>query len=195
MSDYNDPLDAPVVFTGPQATSGGSCAFPDEVVGSNAHQDFLRCLGLAQHFKVDFLPITWQSALKAIGTGATARIYQALVNIQTDFAFKNFRDSRRFASAEEESKLFRALIQEISVLGLPSIRSHPNIITLTGLCWDVNPESERVWPVLVFEKSKHGDLRAFMQSGVGRRLDLNKRLELCADIAAAVMCLHANSKL
>lgn len=34
-----------------------------------------------------------------------------------------------------------------------------------------------------------------MQNGVGRRLDLEKRLELCADIAMAVMGLHGNSRL
>ena len=195
MSDYNDPLDAQIAFTASQVTFEGSCTCPDEIIGSNAHQDFLRCLGLAQHIRIDFLPITWQHALKTIGTGATARIRQAPVNIQTDFAFKNFADTRQSISAEEEIKLFRAIIQEISVLGLPSIRSHPNIITLTGLCWHVIPESGRVWPVLVFEKSRHGDLQEFMKNGGGRRLELEKRLHLCADIAKAVMCLHANSKL
>ena len=195
MPEYHDPLDSPIVFTGPQVTSKGSSTSTDEGIGSNTHQNFLKCLGVAQVFKVDFLPITWQPALKTVGTGATARIRQALVNIQTDFAFKRYWESERCTSTEEESKMFRALIQEISVLGLLSIRSHPNIITLAGLCWDIIPESGRVWPVLVFEKSRHGDLRAFMQNGVGRRLDLEKRLELCADIATAVMYLHANSKL
>ena len=195
MSEYHDPLDSPIIFTGPQVTLKDSHTCIDEGDGSNTHQNFLKCLAVAQVFKVDFLPIIWQPALKSVGAGATARIRQAPVNTRTDFAFKRYWESQRCTSAEEESKMFQAIIQEISVLGLPSIRSHPNIIRLAGLCWDIIPKSGRVWPVLVFEKSRHGDLRLFMQNGVGRRLDLEKRLELCADIATAVMWLHANSKL
>lgn len=195
MSEYHDPLDFSIVLSGPRVTSKSSPSFTDEGAGPNAHLYFLKCLGLAQHLNIDFLPITWQRGLESVGFGATSRIRQALVNTDTDFAFKSYRESQRCTSAEEENKLFRTLIREISVLGLPSIRRHPNIITLAGLCWDIVPETGTVWPVLVFEKSRHGDLRVFMQNGVGRRLDLEKRLELCADIATAIMYLHANSKL
>ena len=195
MTESHDPLDSPIVFTGPQATSRRSYTSNIEDAGWKTHQSFLKCLGVAQALKVDFLPIIWQPALRPVGAGATARIRQAMVNIRTDFAFKRYWESQRCTSAEEESKMFRALIQEIAVLGLPSIQKHPNIVTLAGLCWDVIAESGKVWPVLVFEKSRHGDLRAFMQTGVGRQLGLKKRLELCADIAIAVIYLHANSKL
>lgn len=192
-SEFYDPLDFPINFTAPHASSKRTVASISEYNSSKAQQDFLRCLGAAQHFNVDFLPIMWQPALKIIGAGATAQIHQALVNTQTDFAFKRFLGTQQSFSAEEQGKLFRALIQEITILSLPSIRHHPNIIDLAGLCWDVVPETGSVWPVLVFEKSRHGNLRTFMQDGVGRQFKFHERLKLCADVARAVLCLHANS--
>ena len=195
MSDSPDLLDSPIVLTISHATSTGTRTSTDQGGGSNTHHGFLRCLGVAQHFKVDLLPITWQPASDLLGFGATARLHQAPVNLHTDFAFKRFKGSQRLFSAEDKKKSFRALVHEISILSLPTIRSHPNIINLMGLCWDVEPETGSVWPVLVFEKSQHGNLRAFMQNGVGRRLGLGRRLELCADVARAVICLHANGDL
>lgn len=109
MSEYYDPLDSPVVFTGPRVTSRDSYTITDEGIGPNACQCFLKCLGLAQHAKVDFLPIIWQTALKPLGSGATAWIRQAPVNIETDFAFKIIGESKRCISAEEESQMYRAL--------------------------------------------------------------------------------------
>ena len=194
MSEDYDPLDSPVRFTVSQASSKRTIRSISEYSSSNAQPYFLVCLGAAQHFNVDFLPITWQPALNIIGAGATARIHQAPVNAQTDFAFKRFLGSEQSFSAEEQRKLFRALIQEITILSLPPIRRHPNIINLAGLCWDVVSENGSVWPVLVFEKSRHGNLRAFMENGVGRRLGFQDRLKLCADVAQAVLCLHANSQ-
>ena len=78
------------------------------------------------------------------------------------------------------------------MLGHQSIRGHPNINRLEGICWDIEPERERVWPVLVFDKSIYGDLEAFMKLGAGRNMDLRNRLELCVGIATAVSDLHLN---
>ena len=192
LSEEYDPLDASINFTVSHASSKRTFTSVSEYNSPYAQQEFLRCLGAAQHFNVDFLPITWQPALEIIGAGATARIHQALVNIQTDFAFKRFLGSQQSFSAEDQKKSFRALIQEITILSLPSIRHHPNIVSLAGLCWDVIPETGSIWPVLVFEKSRHGNLRTFMQTGVGGRLKFHDRLKLCADVARAVLCLHAN---
>ena len=195
MSESHDPLDSPIIFTISHATSIGTRTSTDQRDGSSTHHEFLRCLGVAQYFKVDLLPIIWQPASKLLGLGATAQLHQAPVNLHTDFAFKRFVGSQRCFSAEEKKKYFRALVQEITILSIPTIRSHPNIINLMGLCWDVEPETGSVWPVPIFEKSQYGNLRAFMQNGVGRCLDLRRRLELCADIARAVICLHANGDL
>jgi hypothetical protein len=152
--------------------------------------DFLSFLGIAQSLKIDFLPITWQPALDTIGHGGTAEIRQTLINIQTSFAFKRLVSTR----SGEEAKNFQALIAEISVLGQPSIREHPNIITLEGICWDIIPETEQVWPVLVFEKAPLGDLLVFMEQGAGNKLGLEDRLKLCIDIATAVADMHSNCR-
>lgn len=153
--------------------------------------DFLSILGIAQTLKIDFLPITWQPALENVGHGGTAEIRQALVHLQMSFAFKRLIPAQ---STTDETKSFRTLIAEISVLGHPLIRDHPNILKLEGICWDVVPDDEKVWPVLVFKKARHGDLQTFMEQAEGKRLSLEERLDLCADIATAVHDMHSNSE-
>ena len=150
--------------------------------------DFLGFLGVAQSLKIDFLPITWQPALDKVGQGGTAKIRQALINIQTAFAFKHLEHSLSF---EKGSRNMRALIAEVSVLGHPASRCHPNIMNIEGICWDVVDGGEEVWPVLVFEKTQLGDLNSFMTSGPGRELDFNTRLDILFDVGCAVSDLHA----
>jgi hypothetical protein len=150
--------------------------------------DFLTFLGIAQSLKIDFLPTTWQPALDTVGLGGTAEIRQALLNLQMSFAFKRLISTQ----PAERAKNFQALIAEISVLGQSSIRDHPNIIKLEGICWDIIPETGNVWPVLVFEKAQLGDLLAFMEQGAGKTLSLEDRLQLCVDIATAVADMHLN---
>jgi hypothetical protein len=156
--------------------------------------DFLSILGIAQTLKIDFLPITWQPALEMVGHGGTAEIRQALVDLQMNFAFKRLISVEPTQSTTDETKSFRTLIAEISALGHPLIRDHPNIIKLEGICWDVVPGGEKVWPVLVFEKARHGDLQTFMEQAEGKRLSLEERLNLCADITIAVHDMHSNSE-
>ena len=73
----------------------------------------------------------------------------------------------------------------------PSVRSHPNVIRLEGVCWDISFDNEEVWPVLVFEKARHGDLRNFLRTNTGRHIKWDDRIKLCADIATAIMLLHS----
>lgn len=146
------------------------------------YNDFISVLALAQQLEFDFLPITWHPALETVGAGATAEIRQALVNIQTSFAFKRV--------GLERKDTFRALSSEISVLGSPVVRDHDNIINLVGICWDVNPDGPTIWPVLVFEKATYGNLEEFMQSDNGRRLSTSQILSLMRDVGSALACLH-----
>jgi hypothetical protein len=144
--------------------------------------NFISILALAENLNFDFLPITWLPAIKPLGVGGTAQIWQDLVNMQMSFAFKRtilYRD-----------KAFRALYFEISVLGHPSVRTHKNIVKLEGICWDVNPGDSVVWPVLVFQKSTCGDLRQFMHSEAGRGLPVADALSLLTDVANGISCLH-----
>ena len=116
------------------------------------------------------------------------------------FAFKKIKDAEWIENIyetqrpEEVKTRFRALISEISVLGHPSVREHPNIISLLGVCWDILP-SGCVWPVLVFERTALGDLWSFVESDEGKIISTEVRLKLCADVATAVRDLHQSSKM
>ncbi len=156
--------------------------------------DLLTFLGIAQSLNIDFLPISWDGAQAIIGQGGTADISQSSINLETAFAFKRLSSVDAALSEEQQTAIFEALIAEISVLGHKSMRVHRNINRLEGICWDIEPESERVWPVLVFEKTQHGDLKTFMENDAGARLDLSNRLRLCTEIATAVSDLHQNGE-
>ena len=155
---------------------------------SGKKYDILDFLGVAQRFQLEFLPITWQSALATVGEVATAKIGQAMINVQTSFAFKLLK---RSPFATEEAQSLRALVAEISVLGHYSIKSGSRTPIFHGICWDVGPGGEQVWPVLVYEKSQYGDLRSFMASDSGKALDFEDRVELILDVADSVRILHA----
>ena len=149
--------------------------------------DLLDFLGVAQRLRLDFLPVTWQLALDKVGEGGTAEIRQAAINPQTSLAFKLLK---RTSWATGEAQNLRALIAEIAVLGHWAVQwgHHTNF---EGICWDVGPGDEDVWPVLVSEKSRYGDLNNFMASGSGKALSFEDRVDLLFSVAAAVRVLHA----
>jgi hypothetical protein len=103
------------------------------------------------------------------------------------FAFKRFTPSM-----PEESR-YRVLISEIKILCYPAIRNHKNIITLEGVCWDF-VDGDKVFPVLMFEKTECGDRHQFLISDVGKRICLEDRLKLCADVAAALMAMDSHGE-
>lgn len=154
---------------------------------TNAQYDFISLLAIAQKLGIDFLSITWQPLREVIGIGGTARIDQALVNLQTSLAFKRIKEKDR----AKPELIFREVINEIIVLSHPAIQRHPNIVELQGICWDI-PSDDEVWPVLVLEKCHFGDLYHFLRLPVGRDLSTNERLELCLDIGIAIADMHSN---
>lgn len=113
-------------------------------------------------------------------------ICEALINLQMSYAFKRYKPSE-----QDKAKIFQELISEISVLGHGSIRSHPNITRLEGIAWDIPRGSNKVWPVLVFEKTKCGDLEKFANSQAGKIMGFEDRLKLCVDVGTAVNDLHS----
>ena len=147
--------------------------------------DFLDFLGVAQSMRIDFLPILWQPAL--IGKGGTAEIRQGIVYIEKTFAFKQMKKAQ---SPMEDAQCLCALIAEVSILSRYEISRHKNIVNIEGICWDVEPGGEKVWPVLVFEKAPYGDLNKFMTFGVGGELDIEKRLGVLIDVALAIRDMH-----
>ena len=172
------------------------------------HFDLITFLGVAQRLHIDFLPITWEPALDCIGQGATAEIRQVSANLEFSFAFKRPVFDLRLGLENFERRVLPSLIAEISTLGLKSIRKHPNINKLEGICWEVvSSEGEcisretlcasrngGIVPVLVFEKAKYGDLHYFMTQEAGRELSFAQKIGICTDIAKAVAEMHYHGR-
>ncbi|KAH8885906.1 kinase-like protein [Thozetella sp. PMI_491] len=155
--------------------------------------NFITFLAAAQKLGIPFLPLTWQAKRELLGRGGTSQVNQALVNLQTSFAFKRvaFKDKMD----EPEGEILQRLINEMTVLRNPTIQDHPNILELQGICWDVpldDPSDGKIWPVLVFEKSQFGDLRHFAKLDIGRNLSPGQRLELCLEIGSAIAHMHSS---
>ena len=185
ISNTNSDISALITYT----TSGETIQSASTT--SDREYDFLDFLGVAQSLKIDFLPVRWQPALDRVGEGGTAEIREALFNLQITFAFKRIKLPW---SAFAETRNWSALVAEIVILGHPAFRHHPNVVTIEGICWDIVNGGKRVWPVLVFKKTHHGDLKRFMTLGPGIELDFKNRLDMLLDIALAVRDLHATGR-
>lgn len=162
-----------------------------KVPDASTRHNFLSFLATAQALRIDFLPITWQSARQEIGEGGTSRIHEAPANIRMSLAFKRVSDKEKLS--ETEAKIFQMLNNEIIVLGHPSIQEHPNIAKLQGICWDISSDG-KVWPVLVFEKSQFDDLYSFAARPVGKELNIHHRLRFCVEIGEAITYMHSHSR-
>jgi hypothetical protein len=182
--------------------------------------DFIAILETCQNLEIDFLPITWQPALETLGVGGQAEVHQSLVTAALSFAFGRIKPG--VSTREAERAAYQALGSQLQVLGNPTIRSHPNVISLIGVCWDIQPRVDHgsgsgdgtgnlethdkepevlenahackwmVWPVLVYEKTKHGDLSCFLESPAAQDLDMKQKLKLCEGIAAGMRDMHKN---
>lgn len=150
--------------------------------------NFLAFLATAQALQIEFLPLAWDAS-GFISSGATARIHQAIVNMETTFAFKTCRQTYTNRK-KDDAEIFRTLINEITVMSQAFVRNHTNIAHLQGICWDISPD-DKPWPVLVLEKSHLGDLSQFVAAG-GKDMDMDQRLRLCLDIGTAIMDMHSN---
>ena len=154
-------------------------------------RSFLAFLATVQALDIDILPITWQSAREPIGQGGTSKINQAPANTHMSLAFKQIKDKEKLEKTEEQ--IFHMVINELLVLGHPPIQAHPNIVRLQGICWDISSDN-KVWPVLVFEKSPFDDLNSFATRQIGKGLGIRQRLKLCVDIGEALIYMHSHSK-
>jgi len=146
--------------------------------------DLIAFLSIVQKFNVNFLPITWQPALGNLGIGGSGTISQSTFSIDKPLAFKRFHDD---GDSDNE---FLPLMTEVLILSQPPVRSHPNIVNLDGICWEIKPRTQKATPVLVFEKAAW-DLQHFMNVEEGMNLSIDDRLKICADIGSAIMALHA----
>lgn len=197
VDDYGDysPIDKLRLFS-------SSFPVPEKLTASC---NLITFLAVAQRLQIPFLPITWQPKRPLVGRGGTSQIHQALVNLQTSFVFKRVGDEEKLEELEKE--ILRRLINEITTLRHPTIRDHPGILELQGICWDIPPKksqndtevtpprcsnNEVVFPVLVFEKSQFGDLYHFARLPIGRELGISERLKICLDIGSAITHMQSN---
>ena len=183
-----------------QSFSYNACISPSDGSANvnSSHFDLISVLVAAQTYGVDFFDVSWQPALEDIGLGGTAHLSQRILNLRMSYVFKRSRNSpdssgSQFGSEKERVSL-QAIAAEILVLTHPLVREHPNVIDLEGICWEIFPDNGKVLPVLIFERARYGDLRRFMNSEIGQRMDIRERLKLCGDIVSAVMLIHECSK-
>ncbi|KAL9615144.1 MAG: hypothetical protein Q9167_000462 [Letrouitia subvulpina] len=134
---------------------------------------------------VDFLPIKWQPALRNLGLGGSAAVSQALINIETSFAFK-----RLFFDGVGPEKCYERLATETKILRHISLLRHENVVRLEGYCCEILREPERISPVLIFEKFPLGNLQDFLLSARAENIAFCDKLGFCADIADALAALH-----
>jgi hypothetical protein len=102
---------------GPLTLFTGS-ALPEKA-SSHSYSDYgsMDTIALAQRLGLSFLPITWQVALGQMGSGGQADIYQAIINVQTSFAFKSYETTRGRHRCN-----FQGLINDMIMLTHPLIK-------------------------------------------------------------------------
>jgi hypothetical protein len=172
------------IFTRYSASTNGT--------NSDLQNDLIAFLSVVQKCNVDFLPITWQPALGILGKGGSATISQSTFTADKHLAFKRFHMDGN-TGTEESDNDFLPLISEVLILSQHPIKSHPNVVNLEGVCWEIKPRTEKAVPVLVFEKATW-DLQQFMNTSEGMNLSIDDRLKICADIGNAIMVLHDYGK-
>ncbi|KAF9771362.1 hypothetical protein IL306_010989 [Fusarium sp. DS 682] len=127
--------------------------------------DLITVLAVAQKLEIEMLALTWQSSQERVGSGRTSQISQMLVNSQTSFVFKRIADRSKLY--EPEDRVFRWVINEMTALCHPSIRGHPNVAELQGLCWtflkqktwNVVKPQPRLGRFLFSKRVIHGDIK------------------------------------
>jgi len=157
------------------------------------HQNLIRLLTVAIALKVNILPLTWRPALESLGEGATGLVSQSPLNSQIEFAFKRFNRVNRsptLSEADFRTLQYDAMISEMVTLSCPQIYDHPNIVNLEGLCWELLPGSDEVWPVLAFRKAEGGDLLHFLSSPDALEFDSDDLLTVCGEVGKALRMMH-----
>ncbi|KAI1111819.1 hypothetical protein F5Y14DRAFT_424139 [Nemania sp. NC0429] len=188
-------------FNDPRLFSSNLLSAPGNPLSCN----LITFLAAVQNLEVEILPLQWQSTRSLIGKGGTSQISQAVINLETSIAFKRVSEQDKLRLDDEE--IFRRIISEILVLAHEGIRGHPNILELQGVSWDVSSppkgnsseiqsaesmKDTKIWPVLLFEMSRYGDLGRFAALPAGRSLDHSARLDICLQIGTALATMNSN---
>lgn len=164
---------------------------------ADEHSPLLRLLTIAKSVNCSILPLAWGSAMDLLGEGATGKISQAPLNSQISFAYKRFSHRLGAESNLTHEKginiLYNSMVCEMVAFHLPEIYRHPNIAKVEGLCFELVPESDKVWPVLVFRKAVLGSLDHFID-GLENALELADLVDACGEIAKGLRVLHISGE-
>jgi len=80
------------------------------------------------------------------------------------------------------------------VLGHPSIRHHPNVISREGICLYLSSDGKDIAPMLVFEETQRGNLLEWSKSSEGVEAGFYSKLKACVDVANAIASLHSQGQ-
>lgn len=157
------------------------------------HNEFFRFLSICCSLKVTVLPLVWRSSLESLGEGATGQISQAALNARDLLAFKRFapwRSQRGLSKAQFRSDQYEAFVSEMTALQCGPLATHPNIVNLEGLCWEITSDADEVLPVLVYRQAQC-DLEEFLSLSEGLQCSVNDRMLICGEIARALKTIHS----
>lgn len=73
-----------------------------KIPSMNQHNSLISFLAVVQYYGFNFLAITWRQGLDKLGVGATAEVRQALLNLDTAFAFKQVKQDLEDAAKKDE---------------------------------------------------------------------------------------------
>jgi hypothetical protein len=146
----------------------------------NVECDLITFLSIVQKYNVYYHPITWQSALSTLGVGGSGTINQSAFVANMPFAFKQFHDGSDFLP----------LVPEVLILSQPQMRSHPNIINLKRVSWEIKPRTEKAVTVLIFEKAMW-DLKQLMNVREDVNMSNEDRLRIFVDVRSVIRVMHA----
>ncbi|KAK5788440.1 hypothetical protein VI817_009398 [Penicillium citrinum] len=92
--------------------------------------------------------------------------------------------------SKRNRRIFSSMMREYQILSHKSLKTHENIISLTGCCWrTLKMSTAHVIPNLVFEGTSLGNLETFYRN-FHQKISMRTRLGLCIDVAAGVEALH-----
>lgn len=160
-------------------------ALPKGISNPQNALDLLDILALTQRCGVSFMPVRRRPELPGLGRGVSGLVTQSA---DEEFALKS--------SAPEEARYandnhYRSLMSEIRVLQHDMIKTHPNIIRLVGITWDIELRNLTTWPVLITKKARYGELDSFLFSeDPPVELDFEAKVRICAGILDGLGALH-----
>ncbi|KAI3323625.1 kinase-like domain-containing protein [Xylariaceae sp. AK1471] len=199
-ADQLSPLSDNSTFDMPRLFSSSFPLPKDPITPCN----FITFLAMVQKLRVPLIRIMWEERRQPLGRGGTSQVSEGIPMPHARYAFKRVAVNDKREKPMEE--ILRCLINEITIIWHLAARNHPNIIRLLGVCWEISPNDQisagaslahlanpdKIWPVLVFEKSDFADLYQFARSPIGRGLSIRERLSICLQIGNAIAHMQVN---